>query len=44
MAAALGTPIATISGGVATVLLTMGVAWKYPQLLHYRQGVDPNPG
>jgi MFS family permease len=44
VAAALGAPFAIISGGVATVLLTAWVAWKYPQLLHYRKEVDPKPG
>jgi len=35
VAAALGVPFAIVSGGLATVLLTGWVAWKYPKLRHY---------
>lgn len=35
VAAAFGTPFAIISGGVATVLLTLWVAWRYPRLRNY---------
>jgi hypothetical protein len=36
VAAAFGVPFAIVSGGIATVLLTGWVAWKYPGLRHYR--------
>ncbi|GAB4456753.1 MAG: MFS transporter [Anaerolineae bacterium] len=35
VAAALGAPFAIVSGGLATVLLTGWVAWKYPRLRRY---------
>lgn len=35
VAAAFGVPFAIISGGVATVLLTLWVAWRYPRLRNY---------
>jgi MFS family permease len=35
VAAVLGAPFAIVSGGLATVLLTGWVAWKYPRLRHY---------
>ncbi len=35
VAAALGAPFAIISGGIATVLLTGLIAWKYPRLRNY---------
>ena len=35
VAALFGAPLSIISGGVATVLLTALVAWKYPQLRRY---------
>lgn len=35
VAAALGAPFAIFTGGVATVLLTAWVAWKYPSLRNY---------
>ena len=35
VAAALGVPFAIITGGIATVLLTAWVAWKYPSLRKY---------
>ena len=35
MAAAFGVPFAIVSGGVATVLLTLLVAWKFPILRRY---------
>jgi MFS family permease len=33
--AVFGVPFAIVSGGIATVLLTGWVAWKYPRLRHY---------
>lgn len=33
--AALGVPFAIVSGGIATVLLTAWIAWKYPRLRNY---------
>jgi MFS family permease len=35
VAAALGVPFAIVSGGIATVLLTAWVAWRYPRLRRY---------
>jgi MFS family permease len=35
VAAVLGVPFAIVSGGLATVLLTSWVAWKYPRLWRY---------
>ena len=35
VAALLGVPFAIFTGGVATVLLTMWVAWRYPRLRRY---------
>lgn len=35
VAAVFGVPFAIVSGGVATVLLTIWVAWKYPRLRRY---------
>jgi MFS family permease len=35
VAALFGAPVSIISGGIATVLLTALVAWKYPQLTRY---------
>lgn len=35
VAAALGVPFAIVTGGIATVLLTAWVAWKYPSLRKY---------
>jgi len=35
VAAAFGVPVAIVSGGLATVLLTGWVAWKYPRLRTY---------
>jgi MFS family permease len=35
VASVLGVPFAIFSGGVATLLLTIGVAWRYPRLRHY---------
>lgn len=34
--AALGVPFAIISGGIATVILTGWIAWKYPDLRAYK--------
>ena len=33
--AALGVPFAIVSGGIATVLLTAWIAWRYPRLREY---------
>ena len=35
VAAMFGVPFAIVSGGVATVLLTGYIAWRYPRLRHY---------
>ncbi len=35
VAAALGAPFAIFTGGLATVLLTAWIAWKYPKLRNY---------
>ena len=35
VAAAFGAPFAIVTGGLATVLLTGWVAWKYPRLRNY---------
>ncbi len=35
VAAAFGAPFAIVSGGIATVLLTIWIAWKYPRLRNY---------
>lgn len=35
VAAALGAPFAIFTGGIATVLLTAWIAWKYPSLRRY---------
>jgi len=35
VASALGVPFAVFSGGVATILLTLWVAWKFPHLRKY---------
>ena len=42
VAAALGAPFAIVSGGLATVLMTGWIAWKYPQLREYRTVRDPD--
>jgi MFS family permease len=36
VAAAFGVPFSIISGGIATVLLTVWLAWAYPELRNYR--------
>ena len=38
VAAAFGTPVSIFTGGLATVLLTGWIAWKYPSLREYRSG------
>ncbi|MEM9775714.1 MAG: MFS transporter [Chloroflexota bacterium] len=38
VAAALGAPFAILSGGIAVVVMTSWVAWRYPRLRNY----DPN--
>jgi MFS family permease len=35
VAAAFGAPVAILTGGILTLLLTGWVAWKYPRLRHY---------
>lgn len=35
VAAAFGVPFAIVSGGIATVALTLLIAWKYPVLRHF---------
>lgn len=39
VAAAMGVPFAIVTGGIATVLLTIWVAWKYPSLRKYTSDV-----
>ena len=39
LAAALGVPFAIVTGGVATVALTLLIAWKYPILRRFDQPV-----
>ncbi len=36
VAAIFGAPVAIITGGIATVIMTAWVAWKYPRLREYR--------
>jgi MFS family permease len=43
VAALFGVPFAIVSGGVATVLLTGWVAWKYPQLRNYTSKTTKQP-
>jgi MFS family permease len=38
-AAAFGVPFAIVSGGIATVALTLLIAWKYPMLRHFDRPV-----
>lgn len=40
VAAALGAPFAIFTGGVATILLTVWVAWQFPRLRNYRGDED----
>jgi MFS family permease len=42
VAAAFGVPFSIVSGGIATVLLTLWVAWKFPDLRNYTGGVVRN--
>jgi hypothetical protein len=35
VASIFGVPIAIFSGGMATILLTIWVAWRYPRLRNY---------
>jgi MFS family permease len=46
VASAFGVPFAIFSGGIATVLLTLWVAWKYPRLRRYvsQAAADPAAG
>ena len=39
-AAAFGVPFAIVSGGIATVVLTMLIAWKYPMLRRFDRPVE----
>lgn len=41
VAAAFGVPVAIFTGGIATVLLTGWIAWRYPRLRRYRS--EPVP-
>ena len=41
LAAFVGAPIAIISGGIATVLITLWIAWKYPTLRAYVSEDEP---
>jgi MFS family permease len=43
VAAVFSVPVAIITGGVATVLLTAWVAWKYPPLRNYVSGAQAEP-
>jgi hypothetical protein len=38
-AAAFGVPFAIITGGLATVALTLLIAWRYPVLRHFDRPV-----
>ncbi len=40
VAALFGTPLAIFTGGVATVLLTGWIAWKYPRLRRYTSDIQ----
>ena len=41
VAAAFGVGFSIVSGGIATVLLTAYVAWRYPLLRHYQGVAEP---
>lgn len=41
VAAALGAPFAIFTGGIATIVLTGWVAWKFPSILHYQGDGEP---
>jgi MFS family permease len=41
VASVLGAPFAIVSGGIATVLLTGWIAWKYPRLRRYTRDSEP---
>jgi MFS family permease len=43
VAAVFGAPFAIVTGGLATILLTGWVAWKYPQLRTYTNRTEPEP-
>lgn len=44
VASIFGAPVAIFTGGIATVLLTGWIAWKYPRLRRYTGGEeDPTP-
>ena len=40
VAAAFGVPFAIVSGGVATVALTLLIAWRYPTLRRFDRPVE----
>jgi MFS family permease len=43
VAAAMGAPFAIFTGGIATILLTGWVAWRFPSILHYQGDSEPVP-
>lgn len=43
VAALFGAPVAIVTGGLATVLLTGWIAWKYPRLRRYTSEPEPVP-
>ena len=43
VASLFGAPFAIFSGGVATVLLTAWVAWRYPSIRRYNNAADLKP-
>lgn len=43
VAALFGAPFAIVTGGIATILLTGWVAWKYPDLRNYTSDTALNP-
>ena len=40
VAAALGVPFAIFTGGIATILLTAYVAWRFPSIRNYNNETD----
>lgn len=42
VASALGAPFAIVSGGIATVLMTLYIAWKFPRLAEYTSEKQQN--
>ncbi len=43
VASLFGAPLAIVTGGLATVLLTGWIAWRYPQLRRYAGGLAEQP-